>query len=597
MNHPPIHYQLREYQESAVQATLNHFRASRDPAVIVLPTGAGKSLVIAELARLARGKVLCLAHVKELVEQNYHKFRLTGQDAGIYSAGLKQKQLDQPVTFASIQSVSPNLHAFTEPVSLLVIDECHRVAAAVNHHSEEPKPNSNTNQYQAVIAHLRSLNPKISILGLTATPFRLGFGWIYQDHYHGFQRGSEHSFFKRCIYELPLRYMIKHGYLTPPKVEDATVANYNFDALESDRFGNIREQDLNHLISKYPRVTQAITEQIQELANSRHGCMIFAATVKHAEEIILYLPEGEAALITGDSHHKERDDLIQQFKQQQIKYLVNVSVLTTGFDAPHVDLIAILRPTKSVSLYQQIVGRGLRLSSGKEDCLILDYAGNNYDLHTPEIGNKKPSSDAEAVLVECPVCHFQNTFWGKKDEDGVLLEHYGRRCAALLDTEDGEIRCEYRFRFKNCPHCDAENDIAARVCQQCAKALVDPDDILKKALGLKDAKVIRCAGIRCEIRPSNSIKITYFDEDGSELHEFFDFKKSEQQVDFCANFVRRLAQGTTKISLRNTQELQPFIDYLPHPDFVIARKNKRYWQVTERLFDYQGSYRKANCLD
>lgn len=582
-------YTLRDYQADAVEATLAHFRTTNDPAVIVLPTGAGKSLVIAEIARLAKGMVLCLAHVKELVEQNHQKYCLTGRSAGIYSAGLNQKQNDQQVTFASVQSVLPNLSDFNQPISLLVIDECHRVALE----------SASDSQYQQIIRHFRQLNPDLKILGLTATPFRLGFGWIYQNHYHGFQRGNEDSFFKRCIYELPLRYMIKKGYLTEPKVEDATVANYDFDSLETDRFGNVTEKDLNLLISKYPRVTQAILEQIQDLAQQRQACMIFAATVKHAAEIMSYLPEQEAALITGETKTKERDRLIELFKQHEFKYLVNVSVLTTGFDAPHVDMIAILRPTQSISLYQQIVGRGLRLAPDKNDCLILDYAGNGYDLYTPEIGSKKPSKDSEAVLVECPQCHFQNTFWGKKDEDGNLIEHYGRRCHALIETTDGEARCDYRFRFKLCPECDAENDIAARVCHQCQADLVDPDDLLKKALNLKDAKVIRCAGIKTKLQ-NNKIAITYFDEDANELNESFDFTINKRRKMFLEEFVRRIAQGTTQIKIDKLAELEPFLPYLPHPDFVIARKTKQgkysVWKVTERLFDYQGLYRKANQL-
>lgn len=107
---------------------------------------------------------------------------------------------------------------------------------------------------------------------------------------------------------------------------------------------------------------------------------------------------------------------------------MNVAVLTTGFDAPHVDLIAILRPTESVSLYQQIVGRGLRLAPGKTDCLILDYAGNPHDLYAPEVGTPKGKSDNVPVQVFCPACGFANTFWGKTTADGTLIEHFGRRC-------------------------------------------------------------------------------------------------------------------------------------------------------------------------
>ncbi|MDF4799253.1 helicase-related protein, partial [Vibrio parahaemolyticus] len=167
----------------------------------------------------------------------------------------------------------------------------------------------------------------------------------------------------------------------------------------------------------------------------------------------------------------------QAFKNREIKYLVNVSVLTTGFDAPHVDLIAILRPTESVSLYQQIVGRGLRLSEGKNECLVLDYAGNSYDLYQPEVGDPKPDSTSEIITIPCPACGFNNNFWGKLDSNGFLLEHFGRRCQGYFEDEDTDERehCGYRFRAKYCSECGADNDIAARICHECDATLVDPD--------------------------------------------------------------------------------------------------------------------------
>ncbi|MDZ7903193.1 MAG: helicase-related protein, partial [Rheinheimera sp.] len=192
--------------------------------------------------------------------------------------------------------------------------------------------------------------------------------------------------------------------------------------------GNYREQDLELVIDKSRRVTPQIVAQIQQYAETKLGVMIFAATTNHAKEILALLPADNAALILASTPSHEREALIQAFKQQQLKYLVNVSVLTTGFDAPHVDLIAILRPTESVSLYQQIVGRGLRLFPGKVECLVLDYAGNMYDLYSPEIGSPPANSDAEQVTVPCPLCNFRNTFWGKVDDRGHVIEHYGRRC-------------------------------------------------------------------------------------------------------------------------------------------------------------------------
>jgi DNA repair protein RadD len=300
---------------------------------------------------------------------------------------------------------------------------------------------------------------------------------------------------------------------------------------------------------------------------------------------------------TATTSNKDRDEILHDFIQNQYRFLVNVSVLTTGFDAPHVDMIAILRPTQSISLYQQIVGRGLRLDEGKDTCLILDYAGNGYDLFTPEVGEKKPNSKSEPVLVECPQCGFQNTFWGIVDEQGLLIEHYGRRCHGMGETLDGEEACDYRFKFKNCPECDAENDIAARVCKTCQKDIIDPDELLKKALNLKDAKVIRCAGITVEIdEKSNKVLIRYFDEEANELTENFNLANISRRKVFQQEFVKRIASGITQLTISHAKEVRDFLPYLPHPDFVIARKSQHFWKVTQRLFDYKGAYRKANQL-
>lgn len=590
MNAP---FTLRPYQQEAVDATLKHFRKSDESAVIVLPTGAGKSLVIAELARLAKRKILVLTHVKELVEQNHAKYQSYGLEGGVFSAGLKRKENRHQVTFASVQSVSANLDQFRDEYSLIIIDECHRVSG------EE------TSQYQRIIELLRQQNDSLKVLGLTATPYRLAMGWIYRFHYRGFVRSDEDKPFQHCIFELPLSYMINRGFLTKPELVNAAVAQYDFSALAQDRFGEYAEKDVNQLLSKHQRVTRAIIEQVMELAAQRKGVMIFAATVDHAREITGYLPEHHTALITGATDLNERALLIQRFKQRQLKYLVNVSVLTTGFDAPHVDFIAILRPTQSVSLYQQIVGRGLRLDEGKQDCLVIDYAGNSVNLHHPEVGERKPNPDSEPVQVFCPGCGFANIFWGKTDGDGRVIEHYGRRCQGLIEgllepaDEGGPAaegqrpeQCDYRFRFKECPHCGGENDIAARKCHQCQKAIIDPDDQLKDALKLKDAMVIRCAGITLS-EGGGKLRITYHGEDGEELSESFDFSKPAQRHVFNKLFGRRLANSQVPKEFSRVDEVLEMQSLLPAPDFVIARNQKRYWQVQERIFDYQGNFRKA----
>ncbi|NDJ57051.1 DEAD/DEAH box helicase family protein [Enterobacteriaceae bacterium 4M9] len=582
-------FSLRPYQKEAVEATLSYFRKRQEPAVIVLPTGAGKSIVIAELARLARGRVLVLAHVKELVAQNHAKYCALGLEADIYAAGLQRKESHGKVVFGSVQSVARNPEHFSEAFSLLIIDECHRIS------------DDEDSQYQQILTHLKRSNPQLRLLGLTATPYRLGKGWIYQFHYHGMVRGDENALFRDCIYELPLRYMIKNHWLTPPQRLDMPVVQYDFSRLQARENRLFSEADLNRELKQQQRITPHIISQIVEFATERRGAMIFAATVEHAREVTGLLPAGEAALITGETPATERDALIEAFKQQRYRFLVNVSVLTTGFDAPHVDLIAILRPTESVSLYQQIIGRGLRLAPDKKDCLILDYAGNPHDIYTPEVGSPRRAQGNVPVQVFCPSCGFANTFWGKTTEDGTIIEHYGRRCLGWFEDDDGlREQCDYRFRFKNCPNCNAENDIAARRCHQCDQVLVDPDDMLKAALKLKDALVLRCSGMALAHGSDEKgpwLKVTYYDEDGADVSERFRAQTPAQRTAFEQLFIRPHSRAPG-VPLRwiTLDDVMAQQQALRHPDFVVARKKGAWWQVREKVFDYQGRFRRANEL-
>ncbi|WMC09617.1 DEAD/DEAH box helicase [Oceanimonas pelagia] len=579
-------FTLRPYQQEAVDRTLAYFRRHSEPGVLVLPTGAGKSLVIAELARLARGRVLVLAHVRELVEQNHAKYQAYGVEADIFSAGLKRRESSRQVVFGSVQSVARNLKAFSG-FSLVIIDECHRVS------------DDDNSQYAQVINHLRAGNPALKVLGLTATPYRLGLGWIYRTHHHGMVRSRGPRFFEHCLFELPLRLMIKQGYLCPPELVDAPVVHYDFSRLYEQ--GLFTEQALERELARQPRVTPHVVEQIKDYAEDRQGVMIFAATVRHASEVAGLLPPGHTALVTGDTPGPERDAIIARFKAKELKFLVNVAVLTTGFDAPHVDLIAILRPTQSVALYQQIIGRGLRLSPGKTDCLVLDYAGNNMDIFAPEVGEPRPNPDTTQVQVPCPACGFANIFWGRTDAEGRVLEHFGRRCQGLFEDEDGgREECGYRFRFKSCPQCLAENDIAARQCHDCGEVLVDPDKKLKDALALKDALVLRCAGLTLEAANGKygpALKVTYHDEDGTELHTWYAFDAKGPKGRFYREFVRpHWPAPGTEPDFAGLEQVLAAAGRFRHPDFVIARAHKRGWQVRETIFDYQGRFRTAHAL-
>ncbi len=575
-----LKYQLRDYQQTAVDNVVKYFRKSKEPAVVVLPTGSGKSLVIAELARIAKGRVLILAHVKELVEQNHEKYTSYGLSAGIFSASLGKKDKHEKAIFGSVQSIARAPDEFFADFSLLVIDECHRVA------------DDSDTQYQEVIAKLRERNPELRILGLTATPYRMGLGWIYERSQSGELKAEQSRFFKQCVFDLPLTYMIKHRYLTVPVKVDIPVTSYDFSELaEEDRFYTAAE--VEEILKNQKQLTPLIINNIVDITERYHrkGVMIFSASVRHAEEILACLPQGQARLVVGDTSMAKRDEIVGDFKAGKFKYLVNVSVLTTGFDAPHVDVIAILRPTESNSLYQQIVGRGLRLFPDKKDCFILDYTGMGHDIYAPDISEKRPAKDTVPVQVPCPECGFENVFWGYADPDGVVLEHFGRKCRGTTEDPSTYLLkpCGYRFRLKLCHVCGAENDVTAKACERCDTALVDAEAKLKQAKLSKNAHVLTPDRITFEEKKDKNgnpyLEIRYFDYDAKYLSEAHFFSNPTSIKKFNINFLRsHLRRPELASEFRRPGDVLKYQALFRLPAFVIARKQDKYWRITEKVF-------------
>ena len=573
-------YQLRDYQQQAVQNVVQFFKKKRVPAMVVLPTGADKSLVIAELARVARGRVLVLAHVKELVEQNYEKYKSYGLEAGIFSASLGQKDFSHKAIFGSVQSVARAPDEFFNDFSLLIIDECHRVA------------DEGATQYQEVVKKLLDRNPRLCILGLTATPYRLGLGWIYEYAQSGEIKTDKPRFFKQCVYELPLSYMIKHKYLTTPIKVDIPVTSYDFSELtENNRAFSTAE--VEEILKSQKRLTPFIIKNIIDITEryDRQGVMIFSSSVKHAEEIMSFLPSRDSRLVIGETELRKRDEIVEAFKQKKFKYLVNVSVLTTGFDAPHVDVIAILRPTESNSLYQQIVGRGLRLSPDKKDCYVLDYTGMGHDIYAPEISDKRPAKDTVQVKVPCPACGFENDFWGYLDPEGEVLEHFGRKCrGASQDPSTFALEpCGFRFRLKICHSCGCDNDMTARACEKCGITLIDADAKLKQAKLSKNAHVLRPERITFEERKDKNgnpyLEVRYFDFDAQYVSEAHFFSNPSSIKKFNINFLRsHLKRPELAVDFKSPLDVLRYQALFRLPSFVIARKQDKYWKITEKVF-------------
>lgn len=491
---------LRPYQQAAHDAAWQHVKGSIDPCLIEAATGAGKSHIIAALAHTIHGhtgkRVLCLAPSAELVTQNREKFLATGNKASMFSASAGGKELRHPVVFGSPLTVKNRISRFTDGYAAVIVDEAHGLTPTL----------------KGIIEAMRKASPMLRVIGTTATPYRMNEGYIYRmwpDGRVNDDSTTRDPYFMNLVSRITAPELISMGYLTPPKIGSPGAEGYDTRGMEVNSRGQFDKADIDRAYHGKGRLTGQIVADVIDQCRNRKGVMFFAATVQHAQEVMESLPPQLSAIVTGSTPKRERDRILRRFKDRQVKYLVNVAVLTTGFDAPHVDCIAILRKTESAGLWAQIMGRGLRLDDGKTDCLVLDYTSNiddhfpDGDLFDPKIEAKRAKEKGEGIKAICPDCNYENTFAANPDyldlpadengycvdlagnrietEHGPLPAHYGRRCFGMHKTGPGGTyeRCTYRWTHKECPDCQEPNDIAARYCWNCKAEIVNPNEKLR----------------------------------------------------------------------------------------------------------------------
>lgn len=382
---------LRGYQQRAIDMLYEWFEAgNQGNPCLVLPTGAGKSHIVAALCKDAlqnwpETRVLMLTHVKELIEQNAEKMRLHWPNApmGIYSASIGKKQLGEPITFAGIQSVR-NKARMIGHIDLVIIDECH----LVNHKDE--------GGYRHLLAELTASNPALRVVGLTATPYRLGHGLII----------DKPALFDDLIEPVSIEELVYKGYLAPLRSK-VTKAKLDTSGVHK-RGGEFIESELQAAVDTDDN-NQRVVREVIELAGDRKAWLFFCTGVKHAEHVAEVLRQhGIAAeCVTGATPKKEREQILADFKAGRLRALTNANVLTTGFDYPDIDLIAMLRPTMSPSLYVQMAGRGMRPKSHTDHCLVLDFAGvvaTHGPITAVQPPRKAGSGDGAAPVKVCPQC-------------------------------------------------------------------------------------------------------------------------------------------------------------------------------------------------
>jgi DNA repair protein RadD len=388
--------ELRPYQDEALARAMGVL-TKRDNCLLQAPTGAGKTIIFAHLIsqwvkKYPKMRIAVLAHRQELINQAYEK--LIAVDQSVWSktgkacAGLGRVTTTSQVIVGSLQTlVKRELY---QPIHLLIVDEAHRMP-----------PKDRDSQYKELITRLKAKFPRMRMMGVTATPFRLGHGYIF---------GQEDDWFEALDYEINMKTLIDDGYLVPIRFKINELEGLAQELVNVKKSGGEYVLDgLSSVMTKKIFIDSAVTAW-RTYGEERKSGVVFATTIHHGELLVeAFRAAGlKAKIVHSKMNNSERHKVLAEFERNYIDFIVNVGILTEGWDSPKVNLIIMARPTLSPGLYVQMIGRGTRLYDGKKDLLALDLV-NNSQVHglpwAPIIKNKSSSSGSSWVqLRKCPNC-------------------------------------------------------------------------------------------------------------------------------------------------------------------------------------------------
>jgi DNA repair protein RadD len=446
---------LRPYQQTAVDECWQALKANNEPVLLMASVGAGKSLMLANILltmQKAGKRALCLVNNAELVRNNCATLIDEGGSASIYCAALGSKDCSAPIVFGTPQTILNGINR-NEAISkikfnIIVVDEAH----AINYHNHR-------SCFMRILRYYRQEYPGMRVLGATGTNFR----------FKGTSIIGDDCLFKTQVGNITTEQLIADEYLINPvfEVDENLVIDFSQVRIKSN--GQFDQKQLATVVDENARLTELICKQVVHImeSQSRFGVFLFATTKKHAHEIMGHLPSEQSAIILGETPQDERTTILDKARKGEIKYLVNIAIISVGVDVPAYDTIAYLRPTESLVLLVQTMGRVLRLSpaTGKQTALVMDFAGNierHRDWDNPVLlqAVQQTIDKDKPLVIVCPACMTLNT------------EH-ARRCIGMTNDK----RCEYYFEFKPCPNaeCGVKNDISARHCRVCEAEIIDPN--------------------------------------------------------------------------------------------------------------------------
>lgn len=562
-------FQDRPYQTEAVGSIWNYFYQKQGNPLVAMPTGTGKSVVIARFLQSVYSqypfqRIMLLTHVKELIGQNFEKLLQLWPfaPAGIYSAGLNSRDNSKPITFAGIASVAKKAALFGK-IDLILIDECHLMS-----------PDDQT-MYRQFIAALRLINPHLKVIGFTATPWRMGHGHLIDPYEDKKGMLCEPLFTDVCFDITGLEAfnrLIAEGYLCPliprrPKLQLDTEGLHL-------RGGEFIDKEMQERFGKQ-EITEAALREAMEVGFDRNHWLIFASGVDHANSIYDML--NMMGVPTGVVHSKVegRDKTIEAFKAGDLRALVNNNVLTTGFDYPQIDMIMVLRATLSAVLWVQMLGRGTRTfygldgkgllangsyadldtiggrlaaiqASEKHNCLVLDYARNTAELgaiNDPKIPKKKGEGGGTAPVKLCEVCETYN---------------------------------HISVRF--CTNCNAEFDLAIKF-----KETSSTDEVIKGEMPITEVFKVDHISVDKHEKDGRPpmMKVTYYCG-----YKNYPEYVCVQHKDFAGKKAARWWKDRTDVPMpETTDEAIAMMDKLAKPTHIRVWTNKKYPELMAFCYD------------
>jgi DNA repair protein RadD len=565
---------LRPYQQTAVNEAWKALRLNDDPVLLMASVGSGKSLMIAHILltlQNAGKRALCLVNNAELVRNNCATFIEQGGNSSIYCAALGSKDASAPVVFGTPQSVLNGINK-NETIgkihfNIIVVDEAHAINY-LNHRS----------CFMRILRHYKQEYKDMRLLGATGTNFR----------FKGAAIVGEKCLFKTQVGNITTEQLIDDNYLIEPTFQVDKNLVLDFSGVKVKKNGLFDQKELEHVVEESARLTELICKQVIHImeSQSRFGVFFFATTKKHAEEIYSHLPHEQSAIILGETPQHERTEILDKARKGIIRYLVNIAIISVGVDVPAYDTIAYLRPTESLVLLVQTMGRVLRLSphTNKSESLVLDFAGNierHRDWDNPVLlkAVQQTIDQDKPLVIQCPKCQKLNT-------------ESSRRCIGVTN----EKRCDYFFEFKSCPseHCQAQNDISSRYCRICEAEIIDPNEKLtleSVKMLTQEVQVLKAKfGIS---GTSKSFRVTAAyqcrNENGNimAVHESYSPSSEKARHVFYGQFVRKHCDksSTWFMHLNNRTKVEEMLDTVNVPNRLLIIPDEHGPRIKKKFFD------------